>query len=81
MLRRRGATRHVVVPLASALVARRELYFGLLGAYRSGDCAPIVAGFALAARIAAEQARTTAERLGACLRSGRTSWARSGPTA
>lgn len=42
ILRRRGATRRVVVPLASAIVARRETYFDALGAYREGDAAPII---------------------------------------
>ena len=43
ILRRRGATTRVVVPLASALVARRENYFDALGSYRSGDLAPLAA--------------------------------------
>ena len=45
ILRRRGATTRVVVPLASALVARRENYFDVLGSYRSGDLAPLVGTF------------------------------------
>ena len=63
ILRRRGATRRVVVPLASALVARRENYFATLSAYRSGDAGPIIAAFSVGSLIAAEQARVTAERL------------------
>ena len=43
ILRRRGATTRVVVPLASALVARRENYFDALGSYRSDDLAPLAA--------------------------------------
>ncbi|EXG80597.1 Fic family protein [Cryptosporangium arvum] len=63
ILRRRRATTRVVVPLASALVARRERYFDHLGAYRDGDVEPIVRDFALASRIAAAESRTTAQRL------------------
>jgi Fic family protein len=37
VLRRRGATGRVVVPLASALVARRDEYFDHLGAHRWAD--------------------------------------------
>jgi Fic family protein len=64
VLRRRGATAHVVVPLASSLVAHRDRYFDSLTAYRHGDAAPIIAGFARATRIAAAEARTTSLRLG-----------------
>ncbi|MFG1921758.1 Fic family protein [Cryptosporangium sp. NPDC048952] len=63
ILRRRRATTRVVVPLASALVARRERYFDHLGAYRDGDVEPIVRDFALASRIAAAESRTTVQRL------------------
>lgn len=63
ILRRRGATRRVVVPLASAIVARRESYFASLDAYRAGDAGPIVKSFARASRIAAEESRVTADRL------------------
>jgi Fic family protein len=64
VLRRRGATAHVVVPLASSLVAHRDRYFDSLTAYRRGDPAPIIAGFARATRIAATESRTTSVRLG-----------------
>lgn len=63
ILRRRGATRRVVVPLASAIVARRESYFGALGAYRTGDAGPIVESFSKGSMIAAQESRTTADRL------------------
>ena len=63
ILRRRGTTRRVVVPLASALVARREDYFGTLSAYRSGNAGPIIAAFSAASLIASSEARVTAERL------------------
>ena len=63
ILRRRGATTRVVVPLASALVARRENYFDALGSYRSGDLAPLVGTFVRSTRIAAAESRITAQRL------------------
>jgi Fic family protein len=48
VLRRRGTTRRLVIPLASALVARRSTYFDTLDAYRAGDAGPIIASFASA---------------------------------
>ena len=63
VLRRRGATRRVVVPLASALVAHRERYFDLLNAYRSGSVKPLIASFADSSRIAASESAITARRL------------------
>ncbi len=64
VLRRRGATARIVVPLASALVAHRERYFDLLNAYRSGEVRPLLASFAESSRIAASESRITATRLG-----------------
>lgn len=63
ILRRRGTTRRVVVPLASAIVARRDSYFEALSAYREGDAGPIVDSFAVGSRIAAQESRITAERV------------------
>jgi len=63
VLRRRGVTTKVVVPLASALVARREAHFEVLNEYRSGDPEPIIAAFARASTIAAHESRVTAERM------------------
>jgi Fic family protein len=63
VLRRRGATARIVVPLASALVARRDRYFDVLNSYRAGDLRPLIATFALSARIAAAESRVTAGRL------------------
>lgn len=65
ILRERGTTRQIVVPIASALVAERERYFDTLDAYRQGDGEPIVAAFARSALIAAEEGHTTADRLAA----------------
>jgi Fic family protein len=65
ILRRRGVTTQVVVPVASALVAHRDRYFDLLRAYCDGDHRPIVSAFATASRIAAAESRSTAENLAA----------------
>jgi Fic family protein len=65
VLRRRGTTQRVVVPLASALVANRDTYFDVLDAYRDGDARPIVTMVADAARISAHEARRTGDRLAA----------------
>jgi Fic family protein len=64
ILRRRGATTRLVVPLASALVARRDRYFDVLNSYRDGDLRPLIATFAGSARVAAAESRITADRLG-----------------
>ena len=63
IFRRRGATARLVVPLASALVAHRERYFGALNAYRAGDLRPLIVTFAKSSRTAAAESRTTAARL------------------
>ncbi|MFT4263198.1 MAG: Fic family protein [Nocardioides sp.] len=63
VLRRRRATRHLVVPIASALVAHRERYFGALGDYRAGNAHTMVAMLASATSIATGAARTTADDL------------------
>ncbi|MFB8387792.1 Fic family protein [Microbacterium sp. NPDC055910] len=62
-LRRRGATKNAVVPLASGLLARRDDYFAALGSYRLGDPAPLILLFALSARVAATASRETIARL------------------
>ena len=63
VLRRRRVTTTVVVPLASALVARREAYFDVLNRYRDGDPVPIIAAFARASTLAAQESRVTAARM------------------
>jgi len=63
VIRQRGVARNLVIPIASALVARRDHYFDTLGAYRSGDAAPIVRAFARSATIASDESRTTAATL------------------
>ncbi len=63
VLRRRGATRHVVVPIASALVARRDEYFRLLTDYRAGRIEPLILAFSTAATIAARESQVTARKI------------------
>ncbi|KQY08329.1 fic protein [Mycobacterium sp. Root135] len=63
IFRRRGATTRLVIPLASALVAHRERYFGALNTYRTGDLRPLIVTFANSSKTAAAESRTTAERL------------------
>lgn len=63
ILRARGTTSTVVVPLASALVARRDTYFAALDAYRNGDLEPIVDLFGFAALLAADESNETASRI------------------
>ena len=57
MLRRRGVTRVVVMPLASGILAVRDAYFSALTSYRGGDPAPIIAIIARAASVAAIESR------------------------
>lgn len=65
VIRQRGVARRVVVPIASALVARREEYFETLNRYRDGDAEPIIRAFTRSAIVASEEASITAERLAA----------------
>ena len=63
VLRRRGTTQKVIVPIASALVAHRDRYFDLLDEYRTGHVQPLVLAFSTATRIVAAEARVTADRV------------------
>jgi Fic family protein len=63
ILRARGTTSTVVVPIASALVARRDTYFAALDAYRDGDLERIVDLFAFAALVASEESSVSAARI------------------
>ncbi|WP_376707681.1 Fic family protein [Nocardioides alcanivorans] len=65
VLRQRGVTTKVVIPLASAVVARRDDYFRALGDYRDGDATGLVAAFTRGSTIAARESRVTADRLAA----------------
>lgn len=49
MLRRRGTTTNVAVPVSAGLLHDVDRYFGALGAYREGDVEPIVTVFVDAA--------------------------------
>jgi Fic family protein len=63
ILRRRGLTRRVTVPLASAMLADTDRYFGRLTDYRSGDADEFVRYVAVAALHASEAAEESARRL------------------
>ena len=62
-LRRRGVTRHAVIPLASGILARRDDYFDALGEYRMGNPEPVIALFVRSADVAAMEARESIERI------------------
>lgn len=63
ILRIRGITSSIVVPLASALVARKDEYFQALNEFRDGDVEPILTSFTMSAHIAAEESETSARRI------------------
>ncbi|CAN5394497.1 Fic family protein [soil metagenome] len=63
ILRHRRVTRHLTIPLASALVVRRERYFEALNAYRAGDSRTIVAMLSRSAGVAAAESWVTATRI------------------
>lgn len=62
-LRRRGVTRHTVVPIASGLLAKRDDYFAALGEYRRGKPAPLIELFARSAHAAAVCSRDSIARI------------------
>jgi Fic family protein len=63
ILRRRGLTRRVTVPLASAMLADTDLYFRQLTDYRRGEAIPLIGYVAHAALHASEAAEESAARL------------------
>ncbi|MBM9460415.1 Fic family protein [Nocardioides sp. zg-536] len=63
ILRRRRSTRHLTVPIASALVTHRDSYFAALNDYRAGNASTIVAMMATAIRIATAESWTAATNL------------------
>jgi Fic family protein len=63
VLRRRRVTRHLTVPIASALVAHRESYFDALGEYREGRVRPIASMLTAAVIVATHESRRTATAL------------------
>ncbi|WP_019972484.1 Fic family protein [Mycobacterium sp. 141] len=72
ILRRRGLTRRVTVPVASAMLGDTDFYFGRLTAYRAGDADQFVgylADAAIQASIAAEESAARLSELPAQWRS------------
>jgi Fic family protein len=63
VLRQRGVTTQVAVPMASGLAARRSAYFDALNDYHSGEHVTIVRLVAQAATDAATESRLTSQRL------------------
>jgi Fic family protein len=57
MLRNKGLTRQVTVPLSAGLLADTDAYFAALTSYRDGDAAPIVERFSQATVLAIENGR------------------------
>lgn len=70
MLRNKGLTRQVTVPVSAGLLADTDAYFGALTSYRDGDAAPIVECFSKAAVLAIANGR----QLVADLRDIRETW-------
>lgn len=63
ILRRRGVTTRTTPPVASAFAARRQHYFDLVNAYRTGEVLPFIEYLAEATTLAAQEAGISAERL------------------
>lgn len=63
LLRHRGVTRNVAVPVSAGLLADVEGYHDALTAYRAGDPAAIVMSFAAAAERAVANARLLVEEI------------------
>ncbi|MFF1829120.1 Fic family protein [Paenarthrobacter sp. NPDC058040] len=60
LLRAKGVTERVTIPISSGLLTNTRLYFDALGAYREGDVVPIVERFAESAIVAVEHGRLLA---------------------
>jgi Fic family protein len=69
LLRRRGLTRHVTVPVSAGLLMNPDRYFSALTAYREGNGQLIVERFALAAHSAVENGRLLSRDLRGVLES------------
>jgi len=63
VLRRRRASRHLTVPIASALISDRDRYFAALEDYRRGDARTVVALLARSASIATAESWRTADHI------------------
>jgi Fic family protein len=70
MLRNKGLTRQVTVPVSAGLLADTDAYFAALTSYRAGDAAPIVERFSRATVLAIANGR----QLVADLRHIRETW-------
>ncbi|MBU9762525.1 Fic family protein [Mycobacterium sp. TNTM28] len=70
MLRNKGLTRQVTVPVSAGLLSDTDGYFAALTAYREGDLAPIIERFARAS----ERAVANGRQLITQLREIRASW-------
>lgn len=57
MLRQKGLTRQVTVPVSAGLLSDTEAYFAALTSYREGDAAPIVERFSQATALAIANGR------------------------
>lgn len=57
MLRNKGLTRQVTVPVSAGLLADTDAYFAALTSYRDGDAAPIVESFSQATILAIANGR------------------------
>lgn len=63
LMRAKGVTRHVTVPVSGGLLRDREGYILALDAYRRGDVEPIVSAFAVASLHAVGHGRILRRRL------------------
>ncbi|HEX5598585.1 MAG TPA: Fic family protein [Micromonosporaceae bacterium] len=70
MLRSKGLTRNVTVPVSAGLLTDTQAYFDALGSYRAGDPVPIVTQLADAGFLAVTNGRRLVEEL----RQIRTGW-------
>ena len=61
ILRRRGVSKVVTIPLAAALGANRDHYFDCLSQWRSGNAVPIIELFARGIETASLEAATTSD--------------------
>ncbi|TVU60974.1 Fic family protein [Paenarthrobacter nitroguajacolicus] len=61
MLRAKGVTANVTIPVSSGLLTDTRRYFDALGAYRGGDILPIVELFAESAMLAVDYGRILVE--------------------
>lgn len=71
LLRSKGVTRHVAVPVSAGLLVDVDRYFDALNAYRAGDPLPIIERLSEAVYAAVENGRALVEML----RRIRSSWA------